>query len=249
MSSATIPTRTSTPTLAITSDDIVILVMGKTESGINNFINKLIEMQPEGTNRLASRRENVREYECFYSGQRFILVDTPGLNDGERLQGTAFRDISKWLEDTYQRSIRLTGVIYTHDVTGNNWSSTDVQSLELLGHLCGNEAADRVRLVTTTCGRVEELDVDNVEGIPGIADWRSFIEAGARLKRFDNTSEGAWRIVEGLENTKKALLLQKELVDRGMRLEDTAAGKHLRLDESAAPSPKGGSNAGYGSPV
>ncbi|KAI6160328.1 hypothetical protein EDD17DRAFT_831928 [Pisolithus thermaeus] len=208
--------------------------MGKTESGINNFINKLTGMQLGGTKKLSSHTENVREYDCSHSGQRFILVDTPGLNNGECLQGTAFRDISKWLEDTYQRSIRLTGVIYTHDITDDDWPPADVQSFELLGHLCGNKPADRVRLVMTMPNQAEELDAYNVEGISESIDWRSFIRAGARPVRFDNTSAGAWGIIEGLENTKKALLLQEELVIMKKRLEDTAAGKH-RLDELVAP--------------
>ncbi|KAI6103005.1 hypothetical protein F5141DRAFT_244382 [Pisolithus sp. B1] len=209
--------------------------MGKTEFGINNFINKLTKLE-KGAEKLSSHTESVCTYECYYAGQRFILVDTPGLNNGGLLQGTVFRAIATWLEDTYRRSIELTGVIYIHSITNNSMSPADVQSAGLLGHLCGNKAADRVRLVTTMCDQVEELDADNAEGIPEITDWRSLVEAGARAESFDNTSEEAWKIVEGLENTKKALLLQEELVDMEKRLEDTAAGKHIWLEETVTPS-------------
>ncbi|KAI6101776.1 hypothetical protein EDD16DRAFT_1716356 [Pisolithus croceorrhizus] len=231
MSSVTLPTRTPVSTSAITPDDVVILIMEETESGISdNFIDKLTKPE-EGAEKLSSQTEHVCAYGCYYAGQRFIFVVISGLNNGQLLQGIAFRAIATWLEDTYRQSVELTGVIYIHSITDNSTSSADVQSVNLLGHLCGDKAADRVRLVTTMYDQAEELDADNVKGIPETAGWRSLIEAGARPERFDNTSEEAWKIVEGLENTKKALLLQEELVDMDKRLEDTAAGKYIRPEE------------------
>ncbi|KAI6113566.1 hypothetical protein EDD16DRAFT_1126920 [Pisolithus croceorrhizus] len=222
MSSVTPPTRTPVLMSQITPDDVVILIIEETEPGTNNFIDKLTKPE-EGAERISFNTEKVCEYECYYAGQRFIFVVTPRL-----LQGAVFRTIAKWLEDAYRRSIELTGVIHIHSITNNSVSAEDVQSVKLLCHLCGNNAADRVRLVTTTCDQVEGFDVNNVEAISEITDWRLFIGAGARPERFDDTSEEAWKIVEGLENTKKALLLQEELVDREMRLEDTTVGKHIR---------------------
>ncbi|KAI6103006.1 hypothetical protein F5141DRAFT_244512 [Pisolithus sp. B1] len=225
MPSGTMPTCTPVSTSAITHDDAVILIIEGTGSRINNFIDKLTKLE-EGAERLSSNTENVCQYGCYHVGRRFIFVVTPRLS-----QGAAFKAIAKWLNsDVYCKSIVFTGVIYIHSITNNGRSPADVRSVKLLGHLCGNKAADRVRLVTTTCGQAGGLGVDNVKRIPEITDRRSLIEAGARPETFDNTSEGAWKIVEGLENTKKPLLLQEELGNRRMRLKDTTLGKHVWPD-------------------
>ncbi|KAI6146554.1 hypothetical protein EDD17DRAFT_1709293 [Pisolithus thermaeus] len=219
--------------------------MGKIGSGRSNFIKKLAEMQPEeGTENLSSHTENVCAYECYHSGQRFILVDTPGLNNGELLQGAALTAIAKWLKTTCAGSstngqttpeepIKLTGVIYTRSITDSNMSGADLRSFKLLHDLCGDKAADRVRLVTTMWDVADESEAVKVEDALK-THWQSLTSVEASLERFDNTSERAWIIVEELENTKKALLVQEEL-NTGTRLEDTSAGKHLRPEEWVAP--------------
>ncbi|KAI6103003.1 hypothetical protein F5141DRAFT_243808 [Pisolithus sp. B1] len=251
------PTRAPVLMSAITRDDVVILyvaaspvtpsslynsrvysVMGETRSRISHFIDLLAEMQPqEGAEGLSSNTEDVCAYECFHNGQQFILVDTPGLNNGKQLQGAACRTIVTWLMDMYatQRQntasgpIGLTGVIYTHSITNEGMSAADVQSFKLLRGLCGDEAADRVRLVTTVLDDVDKSEVVEVEGALR-THWQSLFDAGVSPERFNNTSAGAWEIIEGLENTKKVLLVQEELVDRRMGWEETTAGKHIRPD-------------------
>ncbi|KAI6160326.1 hypothetical protein EDD17DRAFT_831797 [Pisolithus thermaeus] len=216
--------------------------MGKAGSGISNFIDKLTGMKPEETEELSSRMKGVCAYEYYHSGQRFILVDTPGLNNGELLQGAAFRAMATWLKDMYathrqntaEGAIGITGVIYTQSIKDDSVSPADVRSVELLRDLCGDEAADRVRLVTTMWDVVNESEAIEVEDSLR-THWQSLVNAGACPERFDNTPERAWIIVEGLENTKKTLLLQEEL-NEGTRLEDTSAGRHLRPEEWAAQS-------------
>ncbi|KAI6134307.1 P-loop containing nucleoside triphosphate hydrolase protein [Pisolithus croceorrhizus] len=216
------------PTSAIKSDDVVILVMGKTGSGMSNFINKLTGMQPEeGADQLFSRTQDVCAYECYRNGQRFIFVDTPGFNNGKLPSSAVFRAIAMWLEETYRHSIKLTGVIYTHDIRDDGRCATDVQSFRLLSCLCGNEAADRIRLVTTMWDEVDESEAVRMEETLRRTHWQPLIRARARIKRFHNTPDTAWDIVRDLGSTKKALLLQREMVDMRKKLGDTTAGKCL----------------------
>ncbi|KAI6009968.1 P-loop containing nucleoside triphosphate hydrolase protein [Pisolithus marmoratus] len=202
--------------------------MGKMGSGRSNMINKLTGMQPEhGADEYTSISctRDVCAYAHNHNEQRFILVDTPGFNQNEE-KTKAFSKIAEWLKETYQHSIELTGVIYTHDIGDNGSSATDMQSFKLLDRLCGRAAADRVRLVTTMCDGVEQQEADDKEAALKIK-WRSLIDAGAHLKRFLNTSESGWEILDGLGRTKKPLVLQKELVDEKKGLGGTAAGKLL----------------------
>ncbi|KAI6041767.1 hypothetical protein EDC04DRAFT_2565170 [Pisolithus marmoratus] len=192
------------------------------------FINKLTGMpQEDRADELFSCTKDVCAYECCRDGQRFIFVDTPGFNNQKLSQWDVFKKIATWLEKACRHSIELTGVIYTHDISAVGSVATDVQNLQLLVGLCGDEAVDRVRLVTTMCNEVNKSQADEAEGILARTRWRSLIQAGARVKRFDNTSETAWEIVRGLGDTKKTLLLQKELVQTGKALRGTTAGRCL----------------------
>ncbi|KAI5984613.1 hypothetical protein EDD15DRAFT_2177051, partial [Pisolithus albus] len=192
------------------------------------FINKLTGMQPEaGADNLSSCTQDVYAYECYHNRRRYIFVDTPGFNNGKLPQSEVFGRIAGWLEETYRNSIELTGVIYTHDIRDDGRCAADVQSLQLFGRLCGDQAADRIRLVTTMWDEVDNLRAEEVERTLARTHWRSLVRAGARLKRFDNAPETAWRIIRDLGSAKKALLLQRELVDMGRRLEHTTAGKCL----------------------
>ncbi|KAI6009969.1 P-loop containing nucleoside triphosphate hydrolase protein, partial [Pisolithus marmoratus] len=193
--------------------------MGKMGSGRSNMINKLTGMQPEDrADELVSTSctKDVCAYAHYHSGRRFILVDTPGFNQKKK-QSDVFCEIARWLKETYQHSVKLTGVVYTYNIRDGGNFSTDMQSLQLLIDLCGRDAADRVRLVMTMCDEVEHREVDNAERTLR-TQWQSFIQTGARVKRFDNTSETAWEIVRDLGNEKKTLLLQEELVHMGKAL-------------------------------
>ncbi|KAI6103009.1 hypothetical protein F5141DRAFT_1008002 [Pisolithus sp. B1] len=190
-------------------------------------------MQPEdGAGQLFSCTKTVCAYKCYHNGQRFIFVDTPGFNNGQLSQCVVFTAIATWLKETYRKSIELTGVIYTHNLREDGMGAVDEQSFQLLCRLCGNEAADRVRLVTTMWDDVDESEAVEVEETLKRTHWQSFVQAGARPRRFNNTSESAWNIVESLGITTKTLLLQKELVDMGKALEDTTAGKRLGQGKS-----------------
>ncbi|KAI6018347.1 hypothetical protein EDC04DRAFT_3118617 [Pisolithus marmoratus] len=215
----------STP--EIKPDDVVILVMGNTGSAMRDFINKLTGMEPEnGEGKLFSC--DVGAYKCDHGGQRFIFVvfvDTPGFDNQNRSRWDEFQKIATCLEETYRRSVKLTGVIYTHSIRDN--SKLADESLQLLIDLCGEEAVNQVRLVLTMCDGVEEREADDAEKTLR-TQWKSLIQDGAPLERFDNDSTTAWKIIQGLGNTKKPLLIQKELVDERRALKETIAGSRFQ---------------------
>ncbi|KAG6328377.1 hypothetical protein ID866_10712, partial [Astraeus odoratus] len=215
-------------TSEIKCDDKVILVLGSSGSGMSNFINKLTGMEPEpGAGALVPCTRDIYAYACDSGGQRFVFVDTPGF-DGTISESTLLRELAAFLKMTYGMSIILTGIVYTRRITDDYSSRVDAGSIQLLSALCGNEAANCVRLITTMWDEIDEKSAAMRENDLKDSLWRSLLTSGACYERFNNTFDAAWDIVRGHGDTRKALLLQKELVDEGLSLEDTTLGREFQ---------------------
>ncbi|KAI6009961.1 hypothetical protein EDC04DRAFT_837757 [Pisolithus marmoratus] len=150
--------------------------------------------------------------------QRYIFVDTPGFNATYKSQKAVFENIANWLEATYRETrLQFTGAIYVRRITATESARSEQNSFQIFAKLVGNEAADRVRLVTTMWDEPEVpsrvLAMEDRENRLTEGQWAPLMRAGAVYARFDNTPESAWGIVRGLGMGKKALLLQRELVD------------------------------------
>ena len=107
-------------------------------------------------------------------------------------------------------------------------SGSVCKNLDMFGRLCGDKAAERVRLVTTMWDKVKDKTVaeSRVSQLEGNF-WEPLIKAGARHRRFENTSKSAWDIIRDVTGETEALLLQEELVDADRKLNETTAGQAL----------------------
>ena len=95
----------------------------------------------------------------------------------------------------------------------------------MFSQLCGDNAAKRVRLVTTMW---DVADTNTAESrVTELEDtfWKPLIDAGARHRRFRNTPESAWNIIRDAIGDSEVLLIQEELVDAKRRLNETTVGK------------------------
>ncbi|KAI5980810.1 P-loop containing nucleoside triphosphate hydrolase protein [Pisolithus marmoratus] len=210
---------------------VIIALMGPTGPGKTNFINQLTGGREDNTaHQLKSHTQDIKEHKVNLSNNRqYVFVDTPGFDDTYRSDRDILRMIAEWLENKYRKDIKLTGVIYTHRITDNRMSGSVCKNLDLFGRLCGERAAERVRLVTTMWDKVKNRDT--AEGRVSQLEtnfWEPLISVGARHKRFEeNSSTCAWKIVEDLMGEGGALLIQEELVDADRRLNETTAGQGL----------------------
>ena len=187
-------------------------------------------------------------------GRHYVFVDTPGFNNTHQSDRDVIQTISDWLEaacaveflgvssytnffNRYRAKVKLTGVIYTHRAT-DYMSGTLCRNFDMFSRLCGEKAAERVRLVTTMWDKVK--DVERVRSVVSLLEgetWKPLLDAGARHEKFENSPKSAWDIVMGLGVKTEALLLQEELVDAERRLNETTVGQTLysqyqkRLDD------------------
>ena len=111
-----------------------------------------------------------------------------------------------------------------------------VRNLKMFGKLCGQDALKNVIVVTTRWDDTQEKDKEamvrreNELMTTKGKFFEPFITAGGRFLRHDNTMGSARRIMEKvLDNDPITLQIQAEM-DKGMKLEETAAGSELAAE-------------------
>ncbi|EKM78780.1 hypothetical protein AGABI1DRAFT_114372 [Agaricus bisporus var. burnettii JB137-S8] len=218
----------------IRKDDIIIAFMGPTGAGKSYFIDLLTGQKGRRAgSSLKSVTSQIQATRVKHPGydDRIVLVDTPGFDDTTRSDMEILQIISEWLQKTYSKQVKLSGLIYLHRITDNRMAGSPHKNLRMFGELCGDVAMTQVRLVSTMWGKVKPEVGEGRERELRDKFWMHFIDKGSKIERLkDTTKEEAWRIVDQLiRDSKKrdAILLQEELVELEKQLNETAAGKTL----------------------
>jgi len=100
--------------------------------------------------------------------------------------------------------------------------------LETFQNICGRDALVNVILVTTMWDEVTDDEGEMREMALCTRYWKTMIASGSRTARFFCTPESGWDIISRIDlQTRRPLLLQRELVDLKKGLRDTAAGRSL----------------------
>ena len=128
-------------------------------------------------------------------------------------------------QDSYEKDIRLSGLLYLHRITDNRSSRTPFKNFNMFQNLCGIEAFKNVVLVTTMWDEVHEEEGRLRERDLITSHWNTMIELGSRISRFYRTTESALDIVSQFQDAQCTVLLQKELVDQHLILAKTSAGR------------------------
>ncbi|KAI6138293.1 hypothetical protein BKA82DRAFT_1001256 [Pisolithus tinctorius] len=208
------------PILLVTSINPIGRVLGGSGSGKTSIIKSLIRTsQEEGADRLTVPTIAVVAYARISQGKRYVFIDTPAF------EPQSFEVILRKLFEIYQRSIRLTGVIYTHNVVAG-FSQDDERNMQILENMCG-EAIGRLRVITTMWDAVDFQFAMEVEHKLMMC-CESLVKAGASCQWFVNNQESAWGILHDLGDQKVPLLFQKEM-EEGMDLRKTSALRGLAL--------------------
>ncbi|KAK7033302.1 hypothetical protein R3P38DRAFT_3504057 [Favolaschia claudopus] len=199
-------------------DDLVIAVMGLPGSGKTTFINLItggtdLPSPPYSTSA-------VQAASPFELNDRWItLIDTPGLEDTATLTQIA-----------YTKGKKLAGVIYMHRITDIRTSGLCMRNLKMFRQLCGEQALRNVVIVTTMWGDVAR-EVGEAREKQLASDehfFKPFLDKGARMLRHNNGLTSAHAILYHLtRNRPRALRIQRELVDEGKDIMQTAAGAEL----------------------
>jgi len=223
----------------VSPTDMVILVMGLSGVGKSTFINAVLEEErtdimpmPVGralTSCTVEVNHAVINPNRWVKDRRLVLVDTPGFNDTYKSDAEILRRIAAWLEAAYRQKIRLSGIIYLHDISQEKFSAADSKSLQIFKHLCGDAALRNVVIGTTKWGKVMSnlAEAEKREQDLRCEVWKSMIDSGSKVHKFCGT-KSALEFIDKVLHPKVTdifLEIQKELVRNQKTVAETKAGR------------------------
>jgi hypothetical protein len=169
------------------------------------------------------------------SGQRVILIDTPGFDDTHNDNVQVLQKIVTYLCTIYDSGcLSLSGLIYAQRITDPRMSGSSLKSLRIFEKLCGEKNFANVMIVTTMWDvlKTEEARENAKERQTMLKDTSDFfghlVNGGAIMTEYDDTYDGALDIVETISGRKQRLVLdvQREMLNKGT-LADTTVGQFL----------------------
>ncbi|KAF9788713.1 P-loop containing nucleoside triphosphate hydrolase protein [Thelephora terrestris] len=211
--------------------------MGATGSGKTSFINLLSNSNLNVGKGLRSCTNTVQVADAFnLAGRRVVLIDTPGFDDTSLSDVDVLNMIAAFLENSYEGGRKLAGVLYFHRISDPKMTGISRRNFGMFRKLCGDNALQNVVIVTNMWGQVDlEVGKEREAELKREDDFfKPVLDKGGRMERHENTALSAERIVRLiLGNNPLPLHIQKELVDEGKAIPDTAAGEELNRELNA----------------
>ncbi|KAF8129490.1 P-loop containing nucleoside triphosphate hydrolase protein [Boletus edulis] len=207
--------------------------MGPTGSGKSTFIRRASGHDDQGIgHELRSCTKDVLaiRFPDQQSGQDVVLVDTPGFDHTSKSDLDVLNMISDWLDSSYKQKKLLSGILYLHRITDNRMAGTPLKNLRVFRKLCGEDALDKVYLITTMWDEVEQSTGERRLEELKEDYWKSMIIQGTQVACCRNDDDSMNNLVQQIlsqEATRKALRLQQEIADQQKELIETQAGQEL----------------------
>ena len=133
---------------------------------------------------------------------------------------------------SYERDIKLTGILYLHRITDVRMSGTTFRNLRMFGKLCGDNPASKVIFVTTMWDKTSSRQVGQAQQEKEqqqrekreqeLMDnyWRPMLKLGARTERFFQNKENCAQDI--IKRLLDPTTLQAETADQHRAVVETA---------------------------
>lgn len=133
--------------------------------------------------------------------------------------------------DRYEAGSKLAGVIYVHRISDRRFGGIAARNFNMFRELCGDTTLKNVTFVTNMWGDVPQ-DVGEAREEELTGDFfKPALKKGARLARHYNTMQSAHDIIQSVMNNRPAALqIQRELVEEGKDIVNTAAGETINKE-------------------
>ena len=173
-----------------------------------------------------------QDFRFDHGSKKVVLIDTPGFDDTNRNDGDVLSDIGFFLAKTYENGVRLSGIIYLHDITKNRMTHGGLSNLIMFQDLCGPEPLGNVVLATSRWSKDPEQLIDQERFERELRTnpkyWGEMVAQDSKVTRFANTKESAHEILDILiPKEKVTLAIQEEMVKENRPIGETTAGRTL----------------------
>ncbi|KAF8536276.1 P-loop containing nucleoside triphosphate hydrolase protein, partial [Trichophaea hybrida] len=122
-----------------------------TGAGKSTIIQKLTNSDVHIGHSIKAGTNTFAMYPTIIDDQRYILIDTPGFNDGKREDVEIFCEILDWFV-AMTPYCDLAGILYVYDISPNRSSGAAELNVELLQALCGERFYKNITIITTMWG-------------------------------------------------------------------------------------------------
>ncbi len=136
--------------------------------------------------------------------------------------------------------LKLAGMLYLHRITDRRIQGSALKNLQMFKALCGEASLPNVVLVTTMWNMLGQSADSYDSGVRRENElktndhfWGLMEKRGSRIVRHDGDAESALSIVSLLVDKKKRcppLDIQRQMVDEGKPLDETAAGQVVQKE-------------------
>ncbi|KAK3994182.1 hypothetical protein QBC44DRAFT_262235 [Cladorrhinum sp. PSN332] len=208
-------------------DAPLILVMGSSGSGKTRFVNYLMPNSDDDEPNPESGSSNIQIAPVRFGDKLVYVADTPGFDHGHSASKN-LEDMTLFLGRQYESGCKLRGIVFLHQITELELQGAGLTHFHMFQEMCGEDAFKNVVLLTT---KWDEVDV----GVGSrrhleLKDefWGPMIRHGGQARRFHpaSTSLAEALICRLLDKQDVVLKIQKEVMEEGKHLDETAAG-HL----------------------
>ena len=188
--------------------------------------------------------------EFTLDGRMVTLIDTPGFDDTTKSDTEILKMIGFFLANTsvcigvhhtpillteplnrYEEGSTLAGVIYVHRISDNRFGGITGRNFNMFRKLCGESTLKNVVLVTNMWKRGSQDTNTAREKELSDKFFKPTLNKGAQMIRHHNTTESAHDIIRRImKNHPVVLQIQRELVDEGKDIINTAAGDSINRE-------------------
>ncbi|KAK0301204.1 hypothetical protein LTR54_014213 [Friedmanniomyces endolithicus] len=202
--------------------------MGATGAGKSTFIKRVTGRSDiQIGHALTSETLECKAYSFREADTNFCLVDTPGFNDTYLDDAAILAQLAAFLESSYKAQVRLSAIVYLHPIASQRLEGSALNNLSMFRKLCGTDFYPNVILATSFWGSVD-ADIGRrreVELREKDEFWGAMVKRGSTIVRLPDDREGSVQLLSRLAGKQRtALQIQRELVDQGLSIHNTAAG-------------------------
>jgi hypothetical protein len=165
--------------------------------------------------------------------KRICLIDTPGFDDTNRTDADILQEVAFWLVKSYKIGIRLNGIIYLHRITDVRVGGSAIRGLDIFKAMCGAENFHGVTMATTFWDKVDDFEKarkDKTQLLNNPSFWKDIVDGQCTTRSLTAGRTSAIELVTAIAQSNKRLILtmQRQLIDEGLRIYETDAGKVLQ---------------------